>query len=259
MNDLPPLLIWTLQRSGGTNLTRRLEVLMGTGQLQHEPFNVGREFGQATADWRRHRDPARLAVQVQQACASRRLIKHCVELVPWEVCAALMEQASALGYRHLFLHRLDACERLASLEFARRLDVWGPGAARKALNQRTDVELLLQRPLPVDQLLRDEALCARRLNRAWRGLLDRGARPVALAFEEVYLAPQQVAEQRLLSMLQALSLSRGDTADRDFAREVLGRGDQRTRDRYARLGDLDKLKAALAQVERFQPVSPDPP
>ena len=114
----PPLLIWTLQRSGGTNLTRRLEVLAGLAHGEHEPFNVEREFGHITRDWLARPDRATLDTAMHAACTQRRLIKHCVELVPWEVSQALAEQSVDLGYRHLFLYREQPRDRLLSLTFA---------------------------------------------------------------------------------------------------------------------------------------------
>lgn len=39
--NVKPFIIWTLQRTGGTNLAQRLVELSGLKGAQHEPFNKG--------------------------------------------------------------------------------------------------------------------------------------------------------------------------------------------------------------------------
>lgn len=245
-----PLLIWTLQRSGGTNLTRRLEAWCGLPAAEHEPFNREREFGAVTQGWMDSGDRAALASAVRQACGRRGLIKHCVELVPWEVSEALAEQSSALGWRHLFLYREQPRDRLLSLVFAKRSGVWAPGKARKELG---DVAPIVSNALPVNWMIERETLCAERLNAAWALLKRLGQQPVALSFESVYQATPEAATQRLQTLLTELQRSGGAEADARFAQEVLGRGDQGTREHYSEFRGIARLEAALKTVARFQP------
>jgi hypothetical protein len=248
----PPLLIWTLQRSGGTNLTRRLEGWCGLAAAEHEPFNREREFGALTVQWEAEADLDALHQAMHQACASRGLIKHCVELVPWEISEALAHQSVALGYRHLFLYREQPRDRLLSLTFAKRTGVWAPGKAREELD---DVTPVLEDALPVNWLIERETLCAQRLNAAWGLLRELGAQPVALSFESVYKVPQPQAEARLSLLLAELGLARrGDAAaTQRFLADVLARGDQGTSKLYDDFRGVQRLERALETVERFRP------
>lgn len=247
----PPLLIWTLQRSGGTNLTRRLEVLAGLAHGEHEPFNVEREFGHITRDWLARPDRATLDTAMHAACTQRRLIKHCVDLVPWEVSQALAEQSVDLGYRHLFLYREQPRDRLLSLTFAKRSGVWAPGKARKELD---DVAPIVTDALPVRWLIERETLCAQRLNAAWQLLRQAGQQPVPLSFEAIYKVPREEAVARLVRLVSELGLSSGDAAvDQNFAVQVQKSGDQNTSDHYGNFPGIHKLEKALLTVERFRP------
>ncbi len=48
MSNVRPFIIWTLQRTGGTNLTVRLVELSGLESFPHEPFNIERIHGHIT-------------------------------------------------------------------------------------------------------------------------------------------------------------------------------------------------------------------
>lgn len=247
----PPLLIWTLQRSGGTNLTRRLEGWCGLPAAEHEPFNREREFGALTQHWEAEADLDALHRAMHAACASRGLIKHCVELVPWEISEALAHQSVALEYRHLFLYREQPRDRLLSLTFAKRSGVWAPGKAREDLD---DVAPVLADALPVNWLIERETLCAQRLNAAWVLLQELGARPVAMSFESVYKVPKAQGEARLTEMLAELGLARRDDAAlQRFLGQVLASGDQGTRALYDDFRGVARLERALETVERFRP------
>jgi hypothetical protein len=244
------LLIWTLQRCGGTNLTRRLQAMRPPPALEHEPFNPDRVLGHVTRDWQAHGDAAALAAAMADAARTQVLIKHCVEMVPWEISAALLAATAHDGWRHLFLYRREPRDRLLSLAFARRTGVWAPGKLRDALD---DPQAALAAPLPVDKLLERETLCAQRLQQAWGDLRARGVTPHAVAFEDVFAAPREAAAARLMVLLDALGDRRGAPADDRFVEEVLALGDQRTREHYAGFRGLQRLERGLQSVPRFTP------
>ena len=51
-----PFIIWTLRRTGGTNLATRLMALSQYPKLEHEPFNPDRVHGHVTRNWVEHCD-----------------------------------------------------------------------------------------------------------------------------------------------------------------------------------------------------------
>jgi hypothetical protein len=124
-HDSLPFVVWTLQRTGGTNLTARLVELAGLKSAPHEPFNVGRVYGYITQAWQSDQDRVSLRQAVAEVAAKGEVIKHCVETVPWEITEALLEATHAAGYRHLFLYRRHAAERLLSLSTSPRKPAFG--------------------------------------------------------------------------------------------------------------------------------------
>jgi hypothetical protein len=118
-----PFIIWTLQRTGGTNLTSRLVEKFGLKETDHEPFNLGRLYGNVTKHWNDYKDAAVLHCSMQAIAAERNVIKHCMEMVPWEVTRALAEAAVHAGYKHLFLYRESPRDRLLSLHFVQKTEV----------------------------------------------------------------------------------------------------------------------------------------
>jgi hypothetical protein len=152
------------------------------------------------------------------------------------------------GYRHLFLYRARARDRLLSLHFAKQTGIWGPDMrdGEAPAPERSEA-------VPVEQMVRHEEMCVGRLQQAWHLLQRQGARPVALAYEEVYGADRQAAEARLKPVLGMLGLSRSPEDDQAFVAEVLAKGDQHTRDRYGSIPGAEELERALHGVARFAP------
>jgi LPS sulfotransferase NodH len=244
--DPPPFIICTLQRTGGTNLTDHLKRLSALGMAEHEPFNLPRIHGHITRAWREWSDLAALAAGVRAVCARRGNIKHCVEMVPWEITETLLAASRAADFRHLFLYRRDTVGRILSMEYARRTQVWGPLHIEKAAHDARAFE----KPLDAPALIEHETRCIELLDRAWAQLREAGAEPVALAYEDLYGADEALASQALARVLRGLGLSRGAKADAALLAELRGRGDQNTRERYTRFKGVDALRAEAAALPR---------
>lgn len=244
-----PFVIWTLQRTGGTNLTQRLVEKSGLPGTEHEPFNVGRIYGGVTAAWRESRDRIALARSVTDIAHKGQIIKHCVETVPWDVTHAFADATVQAGYRHLFLYREAPRDRLLSLHFARQTGVWGPG--RDGNSQAAG--RLLAEPIPVAQLLNHERKCTNRLVATWAYLTRAGGRPRALSYEQVYRSSREQASTALLPILDDLGLAGSVEAAATFVNEVLCGGDQGTRDQYAAIPGVGDLTRGLADMECFDP------
>jgi len=246
-NPAPPFVIWTLQRTGGTNLAKQLAQRSRLKPREHEPFNKRRELGDITRRWIQSEDPRELLSAMEEVCAARRPIKHCVEQVPWEVSRALATCSAAAGYGHLFLYRKDPLSRLLSVEYARRTGVWGPGHLEKAKYD----DAAFRKPLDVPRLIEHEESCNRLLLAVWNVLQKEGASPVSLAYEEAYADDTDAASEALIAVMRALGLSRGSSSERKFVDAVRGRGHQGTRDRYTRFEGKDELARGLAEIDTF--------
>lgn len=243
-----PFIIWTLQRTGGTNLTQRLVDRSDLTCVQHEPFNPGRLYGHITEQWIASNDESALVKEIQEIAAQRVLIKHCVEIVPWAISCALANAAVGLGYQHLFLYRKNARDRLLSLHFARETGVWGPNM-KQGVDENTEVQAIA-----VDKLIAHEHKSISSLQRVWQHLVSQGVRPLALSYEEIYRVNPEQAVETLLPVLKALGLSKNENNDSSFAMEVIGKGDQGTRDKYQSIPGISELESALQQTLCFDPV-----
>jgi hypothetical protein len=245
-----PIIIWTLRRTGGTNLGTSLFDRSPYTAVQQEPFNDDRLYGGLTVAYRQSGDEAALRSALREILAGKVLIKHCVETVPPQLSLLLAEEAVAAGYRHVFLYRQNALGRLLSLHFALRSGVWG----RQMAESRAIDESIFAEPLPVQDLVVHEIDCRRRLNAVHERLCILGAIPLLVAFEQIYAdADQSAVSKRLQVLLDGLGLSGGPESDEAFVAQVAG-GEQGTRDKYARFVNVRELAAA---VDALPPFSPD--
>ena len=277
MQTAKPFVIWTLQRTGGTNLARQLfdrsgllESARGKTQADnpalrwlqgadnqwklHEPFNYGEQgrlFGRITSDWVAGHDGESLEKATDEICSLHLPMKHCVEMVPLEVSQALADAAVRQGYRHLFLYRREGVNRLLSLHYAKLSGVWGAQFKKEDLKARIFAD-----PLPASELAAHETHCIGRLQALWDYLAGRGTGAYALAFEEIYGTDDpSAAEDALMPLLGHLGLSRGIEDDRRFVAETVGGGEQGTREEYTAFLGTAELEKALDSVEVFSPDS----
>jgi hypothetical protein len=268
-----PFIIWTLQRTGGTNLAQRLFERSGLIEAAphmhapnapalrwlegldsqwklHEPFNMGsqdRIFGSASEHWSVTQDRKALDRSVDEICSLHLPMKHCVEMVPWEISASLARAATRHGYRHLFLYRENGLNRLLSLQFAKLSGVWGP----QFLGERQLQEKIFEDPLPVNDLLEHETSCNELLVKAWRLMYTLGSDPVAVKFEAIYEAETpEAGKAMVLSMLEFLDLSEDAQGDDRFAAEMVTHGNQGTRDEYSNFKGIPALQEGLRKLKR---------
>lgn len=251
--DDAPFIIWTLQRTGGTNLAQTLFDRSPFRGVQHEPFNVERLFGSVTQRYIDDEDEAILRNSVAKILDERVLMKHCVEKVPGTLNRVLAESATHASYRHVFLYRRQALGRLLSYHFAMVSGVWGKeDADSKGVDER-----IFSEPIPVARLLQHERRCRGALKESFEAALEAGGSPAAIAFEDIYGDQDVAAGQRLLkNLLQDLHLARPDEDDSllDKLRHV---GAQGTRGSYLRFSNYDKFKEAVAGLGDFDLVAPE--
>lgn len=243
-----PFLILTLQRTGGTNLTFQLAARSSWKLAEtHEPFNKPRTYGHITKAFIKDGKRAAVEAAMPEIAGKDEIVKHCVEMVPFEITEVLIDAFIAADYRFLFLYREDPVGRILSAEYARRTKVWGPSHVHKVAEDAQAFET----PLDVDSLMARERDCIDRLNTAWDRLVAKGAAPVAISYEEMYGPDQDRAWTGLSRVLAGLDLARTERSDRKMLDTLRGRGDQNTRDRYARFIGLDALRAQAQQLPKF--------
>lgn len=252
-NGDPPFIIWTLQRTGGTNLAQVLFERSSHRGVQHEPFNVERLYGAVTQAWLDNEDEEALRVALGEILAEGVLIKHCVEKVPGALNRALAELATQAGYRHVFLYRRQALSRLLSYHFAQVSGVWG----RNDAEAKTIEEGLFATPLPVEKLLNHERRCRGALRESFAAVLEAGGWPFIAVFEDIFQQSHQEASGQILTgLLQTLQLQRPDE-DAELFERLLKRGAQGTRDSYRRFVNYEDFAAAATSLGAFDLALPE--
>jgi len=254
----PPFIIWTLRRTGGTNLAQALFERSPHQGVQHEPFNEDRLFSQVTLDWLEHRDEQALRDALREICDRQVLIKHCVEPLPSELNTALAEISTQAGYQHIFLYRRQPLGRLLSLHFANVSGVWGkPQAGSAEIDQG-----IFRSPIPIEDLLRHEQNCRSELGRIFDLLVEQGETPRIAVFEDIYFNTEpQSAVAILQQLFRALHLEQPEEDPQLFDR-LLNNGSQGTRSKYRNfvnyaefaerletLGDFDLQHAKHEQIK----------
>lgn len=197
-----PFVIWTLRRTGGTTLTTLLEGLTQHPSVSHEPFNRQRDFGSVTSDWLERGDPAHLRAGIAEALAERPVIKHCYEIMPPEVNAALMEVSTEKGYRHIILDRRLETDRILSLALAEITGAWGNKGAKEIYPE------IMAGKRAVDPIDIEAALTHLRKGRQRRqGIRDLfgrvGQKPYVIYFEDIYSDPK-VGRAKVMALLSFL-------------------------------------------------------
>lgn len=180
-----PYIIWTMQRSGGTAVADLLGAFSEHQSIQHEPFNLERRFGQLTRAWLEQFDRADLERGVMEALQDRPVIKHCYELVPSAVNAALLNVARLLGYRHVLLERESEVDRVLSLQLARITGAWGKEEAKRAYDLILSGEDRLD-AIDVSEAKKHLHHCLERKDRLRKVMAHDPSAFFALSFAEVF-------------------------------------------------------------------------
>ena len=166
-------------------------------------------------------------------------------MVPWEISAALAKSSTEHGYRHLFLYRKNAVDRLLSLHHAEMTGIWGSHFKSK---NEVD-EQIFSNTLPLQKLVNHEIQCNTLLMQAWDLLESIEGKPITIAFEEIYNTVNiKNAKERLLWIISELGLTRGMVEDRKLVNIITKWGGQGTKESYSRFEGIDKLKQELESV-----------
>ena len=241
-----PIIIWTLRRTGGTNLANAMFQLAGYKAIEHEPFNTDRSFGHILLEYNENKDLERLYENINDVVKNGYSIKHCIELMPEEFNIALMELCVRYGYRHVFLYREEAADRLLSLNYAQKTGIWG----RDQRDQCEIDESVFQDPIDTNGLLGHEVTCQKELRSIYETLVDLNQTPLAVSFESLYKSDFDYSKRLVTDLFLELELDSAALTE-DLFKKILKKGAQGTKSDYLKFPGSENFIKAAEEMERF--------
>ena len=238
-----PIIIWTFRRTGGTNLAEAMFQASECETVPHEPFNTDRCFGYILQDYMKNKDLNSVYASLDEVVKKKYLIKHCLELMPLEFNIALMEVCCRYGYRHLFLYREEAKDRLLSLNYAQKTGIWGK-------DQRESVTLnpsVFDEPIDVNFLLNHEQTCQKDMTFIFEALVALKQNPLSVSFENLYTGDIDYSKMLVTDLFSELNLDMVDITE-DVLTKMLRKGSQGTKSDYLQFPCSDEF---VNEVEKL--------
>jgi hypothetical protein len=246
-NEDPPLIIWTFRRTGGTSLKSILFWLSNRPSWPDEAFNDDRELGGITRAFEESGDQAALEAEIERVVAQRKNLKHCIEVVPYEVTSALLRHSVAAGYRHLVLLRLNEVERQLSLALAKVTQAWGPEEAETVYAEIRDGRRKLG-PLDIGEIRLEMERDAAALGRLVR-LLHLQRVPFTLTFfEDLYEGPLDARVAEVRRIAATIGLARAAQEPDDAFYHALTQCSQGTKDIYRFVPNILEVEQAVRRL-----------
>lgn len=222
-------IIWAATRTSSTNLAE------ATG-VENEPFHYGpppNRLHWAYQEWQSHGIVGHLA----QVCQASESFKHLPEWFDDGFNIALAKAATAAGYRHIHLIRLNEFERLISNDVAGQLDAWWPTEARERFSELRNGKRFLN-PLDVPRLIGH----ARRVRQAWREVEPYLAPVLTLTQEHLTTRNVDVRTEELRRLAAFLGLPGDSLRDLDLSMQF---GGQRTAQIRDLLPNVEELRTTM--------------
>ena len=239
---LSPLIIWTFRRTGGTNLAHTLFSSMDNANAHYEPFNKNRIYGYVVKNWKESKNKEQLKNALIDILSQKVCIKHCLENVPDEVNAILLEISVQYGYKHLFLYREQAEGRLLSLNYAEKTGVWSSDFKNKS---NLDNSIFSQK-IESKRLIQHELTCRKQMKSIYQKSVSLKAFPLTVSFENLYKQPYKQSKKLVQDLFTLLVPSMTDIPE-EFFEKLLKKGAQGTKTDYTRFnGSEDFLKQVRA-------------
>ena len=249
-----PFIIFTLQRTGGTNFARYLMSLSDNESAQHEPFNKDRIYGEITENFTNSNDKETLKSSIVKILEKKINIKHCVEIVPFDITSTLIECGDVLNYKFIFLIRENSVDRLLSYAHAKITKNWGKSTNEHMVEN--DKKVLFE-DLPVKQLIQREKLCRNRLQKTWDKCFEKKISNTVVTFEELYYSNLVVFQKKISNIFDFLGMQLSKV-DRDVSIEKLrNKGDQGGASKYSNFSGIEKLEKQLSVLKDLEIYSLD--
>jgi hypothetical protein len=239
-----PIIIWTHRRCGGTNLAAALFKSSNYTPIQHEPFNVDRCFGEMQTQLADGSYRGDLISDVRRVLKSRPLIKHCLEIIHKDLNDAIIEVTNELDYKHLFLYRELATDRLLSLNYALLTGIWGS-------EQKIEIdENVFSEAVNVKSLISHEEHCRREMARIHSILIENSSKPISVSFEMLYRSNFEYSCLLVKDIFLCLGVD-GSILSEEFLSKTLKGGGQGTKNEYRRFNRADELEQKSKSLGRF--------
>lgn len=241
------IIIWTFRRTGGTNLTSAIIKSLGGKTVEHEPFNTDRVFGSITTQWKETSNIEQLRASLREIFLQNISFKHCLEIIPMEMNSLLLELATEYGYKHLFLYRESAADRLLSLNYAMKTGIWG-SKGQTPIEHAKDV---FAEPVNISKLLNHESSCRHNMQTIYADLISKGGTPIAVSFESIYKKSLQYSKALVKEMFEQIT---GDSPNRFelLYQNLVSHGAQGTSSDYLRFPRADELVSRADSLGPFQ-------
>ncbi len=244
------LIIWTLRRTGGTNFTRWLCSLLESIYkdikcVEHEPFNLDRCYGHIT----KLEDENEKRALLLGVLKERQLIKQRVETIPEKFCLLLADITNLLGYKHLFLYRMNFQQRLLSLHFAKITDIWGP----KQYSEDKINRELFNNPIPIEELITQELLDRSLLRRVYKIIRSKKDACKEITYETLYEEEVDSAIEKIRDITNdflGLNLEKQELID--FINSLRAKGKQNTEKYYDLFPNIKKAYSEFSKLSQFK-------
>jgi len=243
-----PVVLWTVQRTGGTSLATALAGLFPSPQIEHEPFNQGRVWSK----YLREDDPqAQIREALPGLLGDRPLVKHCCELHPHWLSRLLLEASSQAGYRQVVLIRQDETEWMMSLVFAERTGLWGKTATLGvAHGESVGVG---SGGLGAAKAIQHSRHSTRALDLLKEELTVFGCNHFVVSFEQLYRSGVPIMSNApFLDLVRFAGVSEGTLSLKATAlARIMQENEQGTRHLYADIPDMPTITGAIEPVCRL--------
>lgn len=243
----PPLIVWTLRRTGGTALAALLFAHTGRRNWNDEAFNTDRSLGHVSRGAAAGRERGWIEAEVAAAMAEQRNLKHCIETVPWPVTAALLRVTAARNFRHMVLLRRNETDRLLSLILAIQTGAWSPHDGR-TLHAELAAGRRVLHPADLDALRVQVHADATRIGQLMRMLLVNRVPHQVVVTEDVFAGEFTDRVAAYHALARALGLPEAGTPPESALRAGLIRGAQKSSDIHGFLPNLDEVKAMITAL-----------
>lgn len=244
MKNESPIIIWTHRRCGGTNLAAALFRSSSYTPIEHEPFNVDRCFGQMQSQLAEGSYQGDLVEDVRQVLKNKPLIKHCLEIIHKDLNDAILKVTNELDYKHLFLYRELATDRLFSLNYARLTGIWGS-------EQKKEIdESIFSETIDVKSLIAHEEHCRKEMARIHSALIENNKQPISVSFEMLYRSNFEYSCLLVKDIFDCLGVDDSIVSE-EFLSKTLKGGGQGTKNEYRRFNGADELDEKSISLGRF--------
>ena len=216
--------------------------------ILHEPFNDNRAFSSAVEHWITKKNKSESKKILKDMLSSSPGFKHCVEVQPNEFNEILVETVADLNYKHIFLFRPSAKERLLSLHFAETTNVWFPNKNKSELDGL--LSNYTSSPIDTEELINHETKCRDRLRTIYSKFKDDNFKFTTISYNDLFQNDLSKVASILVDKLNELH----PTEKKNIESAVLkafNSGKADTNEYYNDAPNIDKFRESVKEIGLF--------